>query len=180
MSRFCWRCAAVLTGPPPTVCGACGQAHYANPKPAGEAVVINNGEVLLLRRAAEPYRDAWDVPGGFCDADEHPMHAAERELSEELGLAGQAIAYVGTWMDTYGPPDPDGVQVHTVTSAYLVAVFDPAAAVRLQPGEALEARWFPLDQLPGGLAFPGHAFAMLRAAADIVAGTGRPLPDRVW
>lgn len=50
-------------------------------------MVVRDGLVLLLRRAPGPYRGFWDVPRGFCEGDEHPMHAAERELAEELGLA---------------------------------------------------------------------------------------------
>ncbi len=180
MARFCWRCGAMLKGRPPTVCAACGQAHYLNPRPCGEAVVIRAGEVLLLRRAGEPYKHAWDVPGGFCEPDEHPMHAAERELAEELELAGRATAYIGTWIDTYGPPEPDGVQIHTVVSAYLVALTDPAASPRLQAAEAVDVGWFPLAQLPDEVAFPVHTRPMLAAAGAILAGVARPLPDRTW
>ncbi len=35
--------------------------------------------MLLLRRAKEPWKGRWDIPGGFCDADEHPITTAERE-----------------------------------------------------------------------------------------------------
>jgi 8-oxo-dGTP diphosphatase len=180
MPRYCWRCGTALSGPPPTTCGACGQAHYLNPRPCGEAVVITEGRVLLLLRAAEPYRHAWDVPGGFCEAAEHPMHAAERELAEELGLAARATGYIGTWMDTYGSPEPDGMPIHTATSAYLMELSDPQASPRPAPEEAVEAGWFPLAELPLELAFPVHARPMLDAAAAIVRGAGRALPDRTW
>lgn len=178
--RFCWRCGQPLPAPPPTSCPHCGQEHYANPAPGGEAVIVRNGQVLLVRRAAEPGAGAWDVPGGFCDGDEHPMHAAERELEEELGVRGRATAYIGTWIDVYGPPDPDGLQRHIVASAYLMALTDPAAELRPEPAEVLEAGWFGLRDLPEPLAFPAHVRPMLAAAADLVQGTARPLPDRTW
>ncbi|MGZ4167481.1 MAG: NUDIX hydrolase [Solirubrobacteraceae bacterium] len=180
MGRFCWRCAGALPAVPPTTCPACGQAHYLNPAPCGEAVVVRDGKVLLLRRANDPYRGSWDVPGGFCEGDEHPMRAAERELAEELGLAGRATAYIGAWLDTYGEPASDGVQTHCITSAYLVAVKDPAAEPRPDPAEAVGYGWFGLDELPDDLAFPGHARPMLRAAAALLDGTAQPLPDRTW
>jgi 8-oxo-dGTP diphosphatase len=179
MARYCWRCASVLPAPLPTTCAACGQPHYLNPRPCGEAVVISGGDVLLLRRAADPYRGYWDVPGGFCDAAEHPMHAAERELAEELGLAGTATAYVGTWIDTYGA-EFDRTPIHTSISVYLVALADPGAEPRLQPEEAVEARWFPLDALPDGVAFPGHTLPMLEVVRAVVSGTAPALPDRAW
>jgi len=162
------------------ICAGCGEEHYANPKPCGEAVVVSDGRVLLLRRGHEPELGAWDVPGGFCEAAEHPMHAAERELAEELGLRGCATAYIGTWIEAYGPPDPDGVVTYTSVGAYLIALEDPGQAPTLQPGEALEARWFPLDRLPERLAFAAHARPMLAAAAAMIAGTAPALPDRTW
>jgi 8-oxo-dGTP diphosphatase len=94
-ARFCWRCGIALDATPPTTCTACGEAHYLNPAPCGEAVVVREGKVLLLARAVDPYHGFWDVPGGFCDADERPMRAAERELAEELGLSARATDYIG-------------------------------------------------------------------------------------
>lgn len=178
--RYCWRCAAQLTEPPPTVCAACGQEHYVNPRPCGEAVVVRDGRILLLRRAAEPDRGAWDVPGGFCDIGEHPMHAAERELAEEVGWRGRATAYVGTWMDQWGQPEPDGTPIHTAVSVYLVELEEPVPAPRLQPEEVDGCGWFDLDDLPEPLAFPTHTEPMLAAVSAILRGEGRPLPDRTW
>jgi 8-oxo-dGTP diphosphatase len=180
MTRFCWRCGAALPAPPPTTCARCGEEHYLNPRPCGVAVVVRGGQVLLVRRALDPYQGCWDIPGGFCDAAEHPMHAAERELAEETGLTGRATAYVGTWMGTYGPPQPDEIPIHTAGSVYLVELADPHADVQLQPAEVSEARWFHLDELPADLAFPDHARPVLAAVAGMVAGTARPLPDRTW
>ncbi|MFL5864345.1 MAG: NUDIX hydrolase [Solirubrobacteraceae bacterium] len=178
--RFCWRCSAPLPAAPPTVCTACGQAHFLNPAPCGEAVVVRGGKVLLLRRATDPYRGSWDVPGGFCEADEHPMHAAERELAEELGLCGRATAYIGAWIDVYGPPEPDGVLLHCITSAYLIEPDDPQAEPRPDPEEATGFGWFDIGRPPADLAFPDHARPMLAAAAAVLNGSAPPLPDRTW
>jgi ADP-ribose pyrophosphatase YjhB (NUDIX family) len=143
-------------------------------------VVLREGRVLLLRRAHQPDLGAWDVPGGFCEADEHPMHAAERELAEEAGLTGRASWYVGTWMDVYGAPEADGTPIHTAVSVYVIELEDPTAEPVLQRDEASESGWFDLNALPENLAFPAHTGLALRAVAQIVAGTARPLPDRTW
>jgi 8-oxo-dGTP diphosphatase len=182
LHRHCFNCGSVLGAPPPTTCERCGQAHYLNPKPCGEAVVIEGGRVLLALRADEPFKDAWDVPGGFCEGDEHPMHAAERELAEELGLTGEAIAYIGTWIDVYGPPARDGIHEHTANSAYLMRLRGTGTTPRLQPEEVSDVGWFALDALPERLAFPDHIRPMLRAAAARAGAQvpTEPPPDRIW
>lgn len=49
-----------------------------------------------MPRARDPWRGGWEVPGGFCEVGEHPALAAQRERREELGIAGRAIAYIGS------------------------------------------------------------------------------------
>lgn len=167
MTRHCWRCAAPLPSPPPTVCGACGQAHYNNPKPAAEAVVVRAGEVLLIRRADEPWAGRWDIPGGFCEPGEHPARTAERELLEETGLQGRATTMIGIWMDVYGDPDPDGLQTATMNVSYLLELTEDAPA-RPRDGEATEIAWLPLDPPPQELAFPAHSYEVLTAVRRLL------------
>lgn len=180
MTRYCWRCAAPLPAVPPVTCVTCGEVHYANPKPCGNAVAIDSGRVLMLLRARDPDAGTWTIPGGFCEADEHPMRAAERELSEETGLRGRASAYLGTWMDRYGE-QADGLMIHTAVSGYLVELDDPRATPVPEPGEALEVGWFALDDLPSPLAFPAHIPPMLAVGIAVARGGVRqPLYDREW
>ena len=181
-TRYCWRCASSLPDRPPTTCDRCGQEHYDNPKPCGEAVVVRDGQVLLVRRAQAPWKDHWDLPGGFCDPGEHPMQATERELAEELGLRGRAVAYLGTWMDSYGPPALDGVVDQTANSAYLVELDQPDTDAVLERNEILEVRWHPLERPPDRLAFPDHVERVLALARDLRRDDAEPTTpaDRIW
>ncbi len=192
-TRHCWRCGSALEQVPPTNCAVCGQEHFTNPKPCGEAVVTCRGHVLLVRRAKSPWRGAWDVPGGFCEGDEHPMHAAEREVAEEVGLRVRAVSYLGLWIDVYGPATFDGLLEHTANSAYLMQLADEPAEMcgesmdiptqNLELDEVTEARWFPLTELPDELAFPNHVCRVLALARQVAARPDpdrRDLPDRSW
>ncbi|HUX86741.1 MAG TPA: hypothetical protein VMW65_07040, partial [Chloroflexota bacterium] len=66
--RFCPECATPLSSNPsdPFVaqyCQTCGTTHYHNSKPAVEALILLDGQVLLAERAIEPFKGYWDIPG---------------------------------------------------------------------------------------------------------------------
>ncbi len=89
--NFCPRCGNPLTlenkfGKVRPVCPACGWIHFHDPKVAAAVLVEQDGRVLLVRRANEPFRGLWTLPAGFVDADEDPASAAARECLEETGL----------------------------------------------------------------------------------------------
>lgn len=68
--------------------------------PAVKAVVVrDDGRVLLLKRAADEthLQERWDVPGGSVDHGETPREAAERETTEEAGIAVDIELPVNTW-----------------------------------------------------------------------------------
>lgn len=49
-------------------------------------VVVRDGAVLLVKRAAEPLAGEWSLPGGMVEAGETLEEAVVRELREETGL----------------------------------------------------------------------------------------------
>jgi ADP-ribose pyrophosphatase YjhB (NUDIX family) len=105
-------------------------------------VVVDEGRVLLARRAGEPFRGYWDLPGGFVDEGEHPLDGIRRELREETGLDVEPEDFVGVWMDRYG----DAEDAHATLNLYWTA--------RVLGGEAqaaddvTELAWFGPDELP--------------------------------
>ncbi len=87
--------------------------------PSGE------GEVLLIRRASDPYEGQWALPGGFVEVGETLEDAASREAEEETGLKVEIVRLVGVYSDP--DRDPRG---HNVSCAYLARVREgePSAA----------------------------------------------------
>ncbi len=120
-------------------------------------------EVLLVRRARDPFKGMWAIPGGFVEMDEDLPAAARRELREETGLDVPALKQ----FRTFGRPgrDPRGRQITVVYIARVSRDVPPPRA----GDDAAEARWFPFEALPR-LAFD-HA-EVLREAREFIAEHG--------
>jgi 8-oxo-dGTP diphosphatase len=175
-SGHCPACGAALPHRPPVRCPECGAEHWRNAKPCAGALVTDAaGRLLLVRRNTEPWRGWWDIPGGFCGEDEHPIDCAAREAREETGIEVEVTGFVGMWLDRYpSEEDPD----HVVT---LNAYYHATAGAEVgepDPEETAELGWFAPDELPD-IAFE-HARAVLAAWREAVreGRTVTPLPDR--
>lgn len=87
--RFCPRCANELE-PPGNDSGArcenCGKTWYHNAAPTAGCVIVRDGKALITKRARDPEKGRFDIPGGFLDPDEDPVTAVKREVEEELGM----------------------------------------------------------------------------------------------
>lgn len=57
-------------------------------------VVIADERVLLVRRASEPMRGEWSIPGGLLEIGETIAEGVARELREETGLAVRVLELV--------------------------------------------------------------------------------------
>jgi ADP-ribose pyrophosphatase YjhB (NUDIX family) len=125
------------------VCPACGQVQWRNAKPCAGALIVRNGKVLLVRRNVEPFRGYWDIPGGFCEVDEHPAETAVRETWEETGLEIELTGLVGLWLDEYAGS--------TTLSVYYLA--RPLGRDLCVGDDANGAAWFAPRALPSKIAF---------------------------
>ena len=70
------------------------------------AITTDNKIVTLPQFRPGPNAILRELPGGMMDADENPHQAAQRELLEETGYAGEADGWTGTWqLDAYTQSD---------------------------------------------------------------------------
>lgn len=112
---------------------------------AVDGIIIKNKKILLIKRATEPYKNSWALPGGFVDLGETLEQAVTREIEEETGLKTKPTKLVGAYSDP--KRDPRG---HTVSVAYLVKT---TGGNEKTTEEAKEVKYFPLERLPEHLAF---------------------------
>jgi len=57
-------------------------------------VVIDKGRALLIRRASEPLRGEWSIPGGMLELGETLEEGVARELLEETGLQVRVLELI--------------------------------------------------------------------------------------
>jgi ADP-ribose pyrophosphatase YjhB (NUDIX family) len=143
-ARFCPRCGspAQIDFPRSLDCPSCGYGLYFNPKPVACAIPATaDGAIVLMRRALEPGRGCWTMPGGFVDLGESTEQAAARECREEIATDVEIGALVGVY-------SREGDRIVVVVYAART-LGEPAAA-----DEALEVRAFaPVDIPWSELAF---------------------------
>jgi mutator protein MutT len=126
---------------------------YQNPASAAAGVVVNGrGEVLLVRRAIEPYRDHWALPAGYQELDEGPAETVVREVREEAGIVVEVVGLL------------DLLYVHDPRKPANVAVF-LCRALGGEPRSGVDengAGWFRLDALPSPIGFDNYARILAR------------------
>ena len=154
---LCPHCAE--PGEQPITCTRCGWRWYANPKPASGALIERSTEhgepsVLLLRRAVDPGRGAWDLPAGYLEPHESFEHAAVREATEESGLPVELLTLAGVYHSPLA---------NAVTAVFRARSTDPAAPVA-PDAESDAHAWIPLSAI--GEWLPRMAFPSMAAALD--------------
>ena len=77
-------------------CLSCKTIHYQNPKPTATLILPKGSTILLVRRAFEPEKGSWSLPGGFLELGETLNKGAKRELKEETNLNGEVVKLLGT------------------------------------------------------------------------------------
>ena len=155
-AEFCASCGGAMTlqtidGRARAVCARCGHIAYRNPVPAAGVVVVESGRVLMVKRKFDPRMGDWTLPAGFVEYDEHVEACAVRETEEETGLRVELTRLFGAYMAMDDP------RVQVVLLLYLARRVGGELAAG---DDASEVEFFPLDALPGRIAFKAHEQAL--------------------
>ena len=138
----------------------------ASPVPAVIAVVIHDGQALLVRRANPPDAGLWGFPGGKIEFGETVKAAAMRELLEETGIHGEA-GEILTSLDILVRNSSGEVQQHYILIAVQCRWI---SGLPLAGDDALEARWFSVADLdPDKLPMSADVDVIARRAQTLAA-----------
>jgi mutator protein MutT len=125
-------------------------------------VILDDDNVLLVRRGHEPLRGEWSLPGGLVEVGETLAEALRREIREETGLAVQVGPIVEV-LDRILPDEQGRVRFHYILVDYLCRV---KGGLLGAASDVMDARWVERAQLgeygirPETLRVIGKAFSM--------------------
>ncbi|MBA4390208.1 MAG: hypothetical protein C0399_04645 [Syntrophus sp. (in: bacteria)] len=130
----------LLDGKKRQICPGCKAVYYENPLPVASVILSNRDrEVLLVKRAREPFQGMWCFPIGFAETGESIEDAALRELEEETSLTGKIVQLVDV-----------GSHLNHFYGELLIITFEAerVAGVEMAGDDASECRYFPIMNLP--------------------------------
>jgi len=112
---------------------------------ATDAMVLAQGQVLLVERGGPLSKGAWALPGGYVELKETLLESALRELREETGLQSQPQLLKATKAFDYPGRSLRG---RVISHGHFFDLGNtPPPPVHGQD-DALRAFWLPLSELP--------------------------------
>lgn len=144
--RYCPVCGSKhfdINGPKSKLCSNCGLELFENPSSSVAAFIVNDkGELLVEKRKLDPAKGTFDLPGGFCDANENLEEAIRREVREETHLEVKAVSYFCSEPNKYRF---SGLDIPTLDAFFECTVSDFST---LKPDDdARECLWLPLTNI---------------------------------
>jgi len=100
-------------------------------------VIVQDGRVVVVKRATEPLKGRWSIPGGMLELGEKLREGAAREALEETGLLVEAGEVLDVFDAIY--VDPAGLtQYHYVLIDFLCR---PVGGELRASSDVTEAHW---------------------------------------
>lgn len=142
--------------------------YPSHPFVAVGAIVTKAGKVLLVRRATEPSRNLWSLPGGAVGLGEGLKDAVAREVKEECGIDVE-VGEVVEVLDRIYTDQQGRVRYHYVIIDFLASW----RRGRLRAASDIsEARWVDPKAI-GNLPLTGGLAAVVEKALGLKRGVRR-------
>lgn len=103
--------------------------------------------VLLIKRAFEPFLDQWALPGGFMEENESADSSVIRKLNEETNVKLNYLEQLYTFTDVNRDPRK------RIISITYFALINPKNQNLNTNIHAKDVQWFPLHSIKNDIAF---------------------------
>lgn len=122
-----------------------------------DAVVVQSGHILLVKRGDMPGRGLWALPGGFLNQNETMLDGAIRELREETKIKVPVPVLKGSIKasKTFDAPNRSA-RGRTITQAFYIDLGVGELPKVKGSDDAEEAFWVPFNQVRQELLFEDH------------------------
>jgi 8-oxo-dGTP diphosphatase len=138
-----------------------------NPVVGVGGVVVQDGRVLIVKRAHAPRQGEWSLPGGRVELGETLIEAVRREITEETGLDVEVGALVELFDRVHR--QNGRVQYHFVIADFLCT---PCGGTLAAADDALAVAWVTAEELEA-YRVNEHAAAVIRKGLAQIAAAGR-------
>jgi bifunctional NMN adenylyltransferase/nudix hydrolase len=126
-----------------------------------DAVVVQSGHLLLVKRGDMPGKGLWALPGGFLNQDETMLDGAIRELKEETKIKVPIPVLKGSIKEskTFDAPNRSA-RGRTITQAFFIDLGVGELPKVKGSDDAEKAFWVPLNEVAKqrDRFFEDHAF----------------------
>ena len=122
-----------------------------------DAVVVQSGHILLVKRGDMPGRGLWALPGGFLNQEETMLDGAIHELKEETKIKVPAPVLRGSIKasKTFDAPNRSA-RGRTITQAFYIDLGVGELPKVKGSDDAEEAFWVPFNEVKQELLFEDH------------------------
>jgi bifunctional NMN adenylyltransferase/nudix hydrolase len=122
-----------------------------------DAVVVQSGHVLLVKRGAMPGKGLLALPGGFLNAHEKRLDGMLRELREETKIKVPERVLYGNIIkeETFDEPNRSS-RGRTITTAYTIMLPNGPLPKIKGADDAEKAMWVPLSAVASNMMFEDH------------------------
>jgi bifunctional NMN adenylyltransferase/nudix hydrolase len=122
-----------------------------------DAVVVQSGHILLVKRGDMPGKGLWALPGGFLNQDETMLDGAIRELKEETKIKVPVPVLKGSIKEskTFDAPNRSS-RGRTITQAFLIDLGVGELPKVKGSDDAEKAFWVPFNKVKQEKLFEDH------------------------
>ena len=107
------------------------------------AVVVRDAKALIIKRAHEPRKGEWSLPGGLLELGESLQDAVRREIKEETSLDIEVGPVIETF-DRVHRDEQGKIRYHFVIVDY---VCWPAGGEAVPGSDAEDVAWVTAEQI---------------------------------